>query len=110
MTDVLALRDNGVGVSVANMSAGYYNPHQACEYIVLADLERVCALMLDICATCDSVYKFRPAKHIWSRSSRTSRTSRTSRDPFPEFRPVEREIMEEIDTWPHDPWYKKYPA
>ncbi len=106
MTDVLALRDNGVGVSVANMSAGYYNPHQACEYIVIADLERVCALMLDICATCTSVYKFRPAKHVWSRS----RSSRSSRDSFPEFRPVEREIMEEIDTWPHDPWYKKYPA
>lgn len=113
MTDVLALRDNGVGVSVANMSAGYYNPHRACEYIVIADLERVCALMMDICTTCESVYKFRPAKHVWP----------NSKSRIPDFRPdkrpaarrnFEQELAaaadDSMDYWPHDAWYKKYPA
>ena len=49
LTDVMQLRDNGIGVSVANMSAGYYNPHTSGEYINLPDLQRACDLMLDIC-------------------------------------------------------------
>jgi len=49
MTDVESLRDNGVGVCVANMSAGYYEPHTSGEYIHLAELSNVCALMLSIC-------------------------------------------------------------
>lgn len=58
MTDVEALRDQQVGVSVCNMSAGYYNPHQDCEYIDLVDLENVVRLMLAICQEMTEVYPF----------------------------------------------------
>jgi hypothetical protein len=54
MSDVMALAENNVGVSVANMSAGYYNPHEACEYINLVDLANVTAMMLEICKLKDS--------------------------------------------------------
>ena len=58
MTDVEALRDGGVGISVANMSAGYYNPHQACEFIVIADLDNTIALMVAICGNLGASYPF----------------------------------------------------
>jgi len=49
MTDVQALRDGGVGICCANLSAGYYNPHTDGEYIDLHDLDNVTKLMLNIC-------------------------------------------------------------
>jgi hypothetical protein len=58
MTDVEALRDGKVGLSVANMSAGYYNPHTDSEYINLYDLNNVCEMMLDIFLTMTDVYPF----------------------------------------------------
>lgn len=64
MTDVQALRDNDIGISVANMSAGYYRPHSANEYICLTDLENVCNMMLEICEKLTDVYPYtytRPA-------------------------------------------------
>lgn len=49
MTDIQELRDRGVGVSVANMSAGYHNPHTDRETINLRELANTVSLMLDIC-------------------------------------------------------------
>jgi hypothetical protein len=49
MTDVQELRDRGVGVSVANMSAGYHTPHTDRETIDLRELANTVSLMLDIC-------------------------------------------------------------
>ena len=49
MTDVQELRNRNVGVSVANMSAGYHRPHSPDEYISLTQLANTCALMLSIC-------------------------------------------------------------
>ncbi len=68
MTDVMELRDRCVGVSVANMSAGYYNPHQACEFINERELQNVCDMMLNICTHVTDVFPFMPArtKHIES--------------------------------------------
>ena len=51
MTDVQALRDNGVGICCANLSAGYHNPHSDGEFIVLSELDNVTKLMLNICRT-----------------------------------------------------------
>lgn len=62
MSDVMALAENKVGVSVANMSAGYYNPHQACEYINLEDLANVTEMMLAICKLKDSFPFIREAR------------------------------------------------
>lgn len=40
LTDVYALTQLGVGVSVANMSCGYYNPHCDDEIVCFEDVER----------------------------------------------------------------------
>ncbi len=58
MTDVEALRDAKIGISVANMSAGYYNPHSVREYIDLDDLENVCLMMEKICKTMVRSYPY----------------------------------------------------
>lgn len=60
MTDVEALRNNGVGISVANISAGYYRPHCKDEYISVTDLNRTIQMMLDICRNMVGIYKFTP--------------------------------------------------
>jgi len=39
ITDVMALKENGLSICVANMSCGYYNPHQSCEYVNIIDVE-----------------------------------------------------------------------
>jgi hypothetical protein len=38
-SDILALTLNGIGVSCANIPAGYYHPHKDDEYCVIAELE-----------------------------------------------------------------------
>ena len=39
MTDVMALKENGLNICTANISCGYYNPHQSCEYVNIIDVE-----------------------------------------------------------------------
>lgn len=58
MTDVMQLRDNDVGISCANMSAGYYNPHQKSEYINLDDLDNVTNMCLHICEELVNTYPY----------------------------------------------------
>lgn len=79
MSDVMALNQIGVGISCANMSAGYYHPHCADEYIDLNDLQNTCNLMLDICSL-NKTYKFQyqePAREkfkFWSRYDKSPRS------------------------------------
>lgn len=49
MTDVMALKKAGIDISMANISCGYYNPHQRNEYISLRDVNNCLRLMDDIC-------------------------------------------------------------
>lgn len=58
MTDVMALRDQSVGVSVANMSAGYFNPHSDYESVSLIALEDVTNMMIEMCMTLDKPFPF----------------------------------------------------
>ncbi len=39
-SDILALTLNNIGVSCANIPAGYYQPHKDDEYTVIAELEK----------------------------------------------------------------------
>ena len=48
MTDVMELKEQGINVSMANMSCGYYNPHSDNEYIDVADVHRVTLMCSDI--------------------------------------------------------------
>lgn len=67
MTDVQELRDRGVGLSVANMSTGYYHPHSYREYINLPDLERTCQLVRALCSTLVGRFPFTPRKPSYTK-------------------------------------------
>jgi tripeptide aminopeptidase len=48
MTDVMALKENGLRISAANISCGYYNPHEANEYVNINDVENCLDMVKDI--------------------------------------------------------------
>lgn len=56
MTDVEALKDNGLGVSALNLSCAYYRPHSDDEYTKKAELLNCLAFVEHIIETCTSVY------------------------------------------------------
>lgn len=57
LTDVYALNQSGVSVSVANMSCGYYNPHCDDEVVVFDDVENCLCMCHDIMVSMTSVYE-----------------------------------------------------
>lgn len=94
MTDVMKLRDRKVGVSAANMSAGYWNPHGDQEYINIEDLMNVCSLMERICSDVTEVFPFVYEYTGYDQSARWARASwakgdakGNSYDPFPDYSP-----------------------
>lgn len=50
MTDVKALKVNGLSCNCFNLECGYYNPHTAKEIVVLSELEDAYNFALDVCA------------------------------------------------------------
>lgn len=62
LTDVYALTQMGVNVSVANMSCGYYNPHSDDETVVFADVENCLAMCYEIMKTMTGTYKMNRPK------------------------------------------------
>ncbi len=66
ITDVGELKENGLAVACANLSAGYYNPHMDNEYIVLPDVEKVLNLIFTLVEDLGSTRW----DHIASKSSR----------------------------------------
>jgi tripeptide aminopeptidase len=48
MTDVMALKENGLRVSCANISCGYYNPHSDNEYVVVKDVMNCLDMVMDL--------------------------------------------------------------
>lgn len=57
MTDVYQLALDGVGVSVANMSCGYYNPHSDDETVVFDDVSNCMSMVYEIMSTMTDIYK-----------------------------------------------------
>lgn len=57
LTDVYALHQSGVGVSVANMSCGYYNPHCDDEVVMFDDVENCLVMCREIMMSMTSVYE-----------------------------------------------------
>lgn len=57
MTDVEALKDNGLGVSAVNMSCGYYRPHTDEEYTKKSELLNCLAFVGHIIETCTDTYR-----------------------------------------------------
>ncbi len=56
MTDVLALKENGLEISCINISCGYYEPHTDQEFTIKADLLNCLNLVYHIIETCQKVY------------------------------------------------------
>ncbi len=48
MTDVMALKENGLKVSCANISCGYYEPHMKNEYVDVRDVDQCLHMMIEI--------------------------------------------------------------
>jgi tripeptide aminopeptidase len=63
LTDVYQLADNGIGVCVANMSCGYYNPHTDEEMICLSDVENCRRMVYEIMTKCTNVYECTHERH-----------------------------------------------
>ena len=56
MTDVLALKENGLGVSCINVSCGYYNAHSDEEITIKKDLLKCLLFVEHIIEDCTGVY------------------------------------------------------
>lgn len=56
MTDVEALRDNGLEISCINLSCGYYEPHSDTEFTVKADLLNCLDFVAHIIEHCTKTY------------------------------------------------------
>ena len=56
MTDVEALKNNGLEVSACNISCGYYRPHSDEEYTIKGELLNCLALVEHIIETCTDIY------------------------------------------------------
>ena len=56
MTDVLALKENGLGVSCINVSCGYYNAHSDEEITIKKDLLKCLLFVEHIIEDCTDVY------------------------------------------------------
>jgi len=57
MTDVMALKQNGIKCSVANMSCGYYRPHMPDEYVDIEDVDNCMQMCITIISQCTAVYR-----------------------------------------------------
>ena len=56
MTDVEALKNNGLKVSSCNLSCGYHRPHTDCEFTKKAELINCLAFVEHIITTCTAVF------------------------------------------------------
>lgn len=56
MTDVMTLKENGLKVSAANMSCGYYEPHTSHEFIVISDVVWCLEFVRNILRNCTRTY------------------------------------------------------
>lgn len=65
LTDVYQLAENGIGIAVANMSCGYYNPHSDNEIVNLADVENCRRMVYEIMNTCTDYYGYKSVSKSW---------------------------------------------
>lgn len=61
MTDVLTLKENGLGISCVNVSCGYYEPHSEHEYTVKKDLQKCLRFVEHIIEDCTKIYPHEPS-------------------------------------------------
>lgn len=93
MTDILALKENGLEISCINLSCGYYEPHTDNEFTVKTDLMNCLSLIEYIIETCTEVY---PHKSKWGMTDDPWRTMGRISDW--EYEEIQTEIYEMLDT------------
>lgn len=71
ITDVGELKHQGLPISVANISCGYYEPHTDNEFTVKADLLNSLVLVENIIGTCQKVYPHKE-ENLWDTENRYS--------------------------------------
>mgnify|MGYP001195734142 CR=1 FL=1 len=57
MTDVMQLKQNGLKVSCANISCGYYRPHAVDEYVVVEHVETCLDMFITLIDNMEDVYE-----------------------------------------------------
>jgi len=62
LTDVYTLKESGLNLSVANISCGYYNPHDDNEIVVFQDVYNCYALVCDIISNMNKTYTHKATK------------------------------------------------
>lgn len=67
-TDVLMLASQGLKVSCANVSCGYYNPHTVHEFTVISQLRNCIELIRHIIRTCTKVYPAPARYFVWNQT------------------------------------------
>jgi len=83
MTDVMMLKQKGLGVSCANVSCGYYRPHADDEYVVVSDVENCLGLFITLIESMVDVYEhtYSPpsyyGRYSWHDRSYTPSTYKT---------------------------------
>lgn len=65
MTDILALKEQGLPISCCNLSCGYYQPHTDQEFTVKADLQNCLNLVYHIIENCTRVYPHQ-GENLWN--------------------------------------------
>lgn len=84
MTDIGELKDRGLGISVANVSCGYYAAHSDNEFVEIGDVTTCLNLFYDLCRN----FAFRQWKHVYEKPRYPVQTSFTpSAVPLPKVGP-----------------------
>lgn len=66
MTDVYKLTQRQVGISTANMSCGYYNPHSSDELISVDDVDNTLRMVYEILWTLDKRYEHKVETPVYA--------------------------------------------
>jgi len=75
LTDVMALKEEGLRVSCCNLSCGYYTPHSDREVTYLPHLEKTFNAVMEICLTLTKTYQHNYEKPVYKKYSGAAITS-----------------------------------
>jgi hypothetical protein len=104
MTDVMALKENGLNICVANMSCGYYNPHQSCEYINIIDVENCKNMVFELFSQFGNIQflhteKPKPFKYKYDKNDFYSYSANKNKINFCDNCTNEVKILTDIDDY-----------
>jgi hypothetical protein len=122
ITDVMALKEGGVGVCMLNISCGYYNAHSDEEVTCVIELENCRNFVMNIIENCTDVY---PHKYVdkWSNyrgstyggwhgyydlcdlGENTPTVGELLKDDFPNLRDKEQMYQSEFDDTMDSIWH-----